>query len=192
MRTIAFTSARASPPFAVSSTHQPLACNTCDRTQAVAGLSSPRCRPRDMFPPGSALLALHQPVRLRFQQKRRRAGPGHVRRPQLRRRPGDLQGCPLSAKLASPGKIDLIATAKSDNSLLSVRTDLPAVLQDRGTDRPQLHPDRHARRRSLLIAYNDSGDVDRISVFVEEVQQLVYNEISSAAGIVQASAERRY
>ena len=94
----------------------------------------------------------------------------------------DLQGCPLSAKLASSGKIDLIATAKSDNSLLSVRTDLPAVLKiEEPTARSYILTGMHVGE-AKLIAYNDSGDVDRISVFVEEVQQLAYNEISSAAG----------
>jgi hypothetical protein len=36
--------------------------------------------------------------------------------------------------------------------------------------------------QAKLFAYNDSGDVDRITVSVEEMAQIYYNEISSASG----------
>ena len=94
----------------------------------------------------------------------------------------DIQGCPLSNKLAVSGKFNLVATAKTDNSLLAVRSDLPGVLKlEEVSAKSYVATGMHVGE-AKLIAYNDSGDVDRISVFVEEVQQRAYNEISSAAG----------
>ena len=94
----------------------------------------------------------------------------------------DIQGCPLSAKLASTGRFDLVATAKTDNSLLAVRTDLPAVLKlEETTAKSYVVTGMHVGQ-AKLFAYNESGDIDRITVSVEEVAQLAYNEISSAAG----------
>jgi len=94
----------------------------------------------------------------------------------------DIQGCPLTAKLVSSGKFDLVATSKTDNSLLAVRTDLPAVLKiEETTARSYVVTGMHVGQ-AKLFAYNDSGDVDRITVSVEEMAQIYYNEISSASG----------
>ncbi|HMU40121.1 MAG TPA: hypothetical protein PKE31_14025 [Pseudomonadota bacterium] len=94
----------------------------------------------------------------------------------------DLQGCPLSAKFASGGKMDVTATRKSDESLLMLRTDLPAVLKiEETTVRSYVLTGLHVGE-AKLIAHNEAGEVDRVSVFVEEVQEIAYNEISSAAG----------
>ena len=94
----------------------------------------------------------------------------------------DLQGCSLEARLATAGKIDLTAQSKSDNKLLMVRTDLPAVLKiEEPTTRGYVLTGQHVGE-AKIIAYNEGGDVDRIRVFVEEVQEIAFNEISSAAG----------
>ncbi len=94
----------------------------------------------------------------------------------------DIQGCPLTAKLATSGKFNLVATSKTDNSLLAVRTDLPAVLKLEEVSAKSYVATGLRVGQAKLFAYNDSGDVDRITVSVEEVQQIAYNEISSAAG----------
>lgn len=95
---------------------------------------------------------------------------------------GDLAGCDLSKRLAIGGLVDVRATTVKGSNPLKLRSDIPDILDVKDLGGSQYTITGKRAGKALLIAADASGDLDRISVQVDEINTIAYSMVSSSAG----------
>lgn len=95
----------------------------------------------------------------------------------------DLAGCDLKKSIAVGGWVDVKATRNSTGATLSLRTDLPAVLDVQPSDNGGSAIVGMGTGSAYLSATDvNLADIDRLSIKVAEIAQLAYNTVSTSFG----------
>ncbi len=98
----------------------------------------------------------------------------------------DIAGCDIKQLIATGGKIDMRALRLSDNSPLQLRSDFPTVISvtDQGAATYVLSALRPGK--AMIVAFNGSGDVDHVSMQVDDAAQISFLTVSAEGGTFTA------
>jgi hypothetical protein len=93
-----------------------------------------------------------------------------------------ITGCDINKTLATGGKVDMRAVRSSDSSPLQLRSDLPAVVTVTALGGAVYTLAGMRPGMVTITAFDGSGDVDHITMQVDDANQIAFLMISGEGG----------